>query len=137
MTLVKVYTDIGKSKPIVLIAKICRKVRKNIYQIKYLSPTDQKYNGRTIFAYENAVYEVGEDSITEHMNTEDEEVVGFRRNEYGFTKITTGDSEYAPSESEDSEDSDDEDESVVESDADADESVADTDVEDDVSENYV
>jgi hypothetical protein len=66
------------------------------------------------------------------MNTDNEEVVGFRRNEYGFTKITTGDSEYAPSESEDS---DDEDESVVESDAD--ESVAESDVEDDVSENYV
>ena len=79
MSLVKVYTDIGEAKPVILIAKIFKKVKKNVYQIKYLSPTTQKCNGHTIFAYENAVYEVDEDSITEHLNTDNEEVVGFKK----------------------------------------------------------
>jgi len=116
MSLVKVYTDIGEAKPVILIAKIFKKVKKNVYQIKYLSPTTQKCNGHTIFAYENAVYEVDEDSITEHLNTDNEEVVGFKKNEYGFTKITPDDSDYEPSETGDSDsESDSDEESLVDS----------------------
>jgi hypothetical protein len=130
MTLVKVYTDIGEPKPIVLIAKIFRKVR-NTYKIKYLSPTDRKYNDRTIYAYENIIYEIDEDSIIEHLNTDDERVVGFMKNEHGFTKINSDDSDYVPSESGESESDSEEDEDAECEDEDEEVDCEDEDIEED------
>ena len=108
MTLVKVYTDVGGEKPIVLVAKIFKKLKRNSYQIKYLSPTSTMYNGRTLYNYENVIYEVDEASITEHLNTDDEEVLGFTKVEDGFVKVTDddSDSEYEPSEEESSDEDD-------------------------------
>lgn len=113
MTLVKVYTDIGGEKPVVLYAKIFKKLKKNSYQIKYLSPTSTSYNGKTLYNYENVIYEVDESSITEHLNTDDEEMIGFSKVDDGYVKITdsdseSSDSEYEPSESEDEEESEEE-----------------------------
>ena len=105
MTIVKVYTDIGKDKSVVLYAKIFKKIKKNNYQIKYLSPTNTTFNGKTLYNYENVIYEVDESSITEHLNTDDEEVIGFQKVEDGFVKFTDTDSEYEPSSDEDSSDS--------------------------------
>ncbi len=109
MTLVKVFTDVGGEKPIVLYAKIFKKLKRNNYQIKYLSPTSASYNGKTLYNYENVIYEVDESSITEHLNTDDEEVIGFSKVEDGFVKITDSDSEseYEPSEEESDEESED------------------------------
>lgn len=104
MTLVKVYTDIGGEKPVVLYAKIFKKLKRNNYQIKYLSPTSASYNGKTLYNYENVIYEVDESSITEHLNTDDEEVIGFSKVDDGFVKISDdSDSEYEPSEESESE----------------------------------
>jgi hypothetical protein len=102
-----------------------KKLKKNTYQIRYLSPTSNKFEGRTIFDYENTFYEISEDSITEHMNTDDEGVLGFRKNEYGFTKITEDDSDYEPSESSDGESSEEDEEDEEESLADSTEDVED------------
>ncbi len=109
MTLVKVYTDVGGEKPVTLYAKIFKKLKRNNYQIKYLSPTNISYNGKTLYNYENVIYEVDESSITEHLNTDDEEVIGFSKVEDGFVKISDSDSEseYEPSEEESEEESDD------------------------------
>lgn len=105
MTLVKVYTDIGGEKPVVLYAKIFKKVKRNTYQIKYLSPTSASYNGKTLYNYESVVYEVDESSITEHLNTDNEEVIGFSKVDDGYVKISESDSEseYEPSSSDESE----------------------------------
>lgn len=103
MTIVRVYTDIGNDKPVVLYAKIFKKLKKNNYQIKYLSPTSTSYNGKTLYNYENVIYEIDESSITEHLNTDNEEVIGFQKVEDGFVKVSEdSDSEYEPSSSEDS-----------------------------------
>lgn len=103
MTIVKVYTDIGKDKPVILYAKIFKKIKKNSYQIKYLSPTNITHRGKTLYNYETVVYEVDESSITEHLNTDDEEVVGFMKVENGFVKIGDDtDSDYEPSETSES-----------------------------------
>lgn len=103
MTIVKVYTDIGKDKPVILYAKIFKKLKKNLYQIKYLSPTSTTHKGKTLYNYETVVYEVDESSITEHMNTDDEEVVGFVKVDNGFVKLGDDtDSDYEPSESSES-----------------------------------
>jgi hypothetical protein len=103
MTIVKVYTDIGKDKPVILYAKIFNKVKKNVYQIKYLSPTSATYRGKTLYNYETVAYEVDESSITAHLDTDDEEVVGFTRVDNGFVKCGDDtDSDYEPGESSDS-----------------------------------
>lgn len=120
MTLVKVYTDIGGEKPVVLYAKIFKKLKRNTYQIKYLSPTNASYNGKTLYNYENVIYEIDEASITEHLNTDDEEVIGFSKVDDGYVKVSESDSEsdseYEPSSSEEEDESDEEDEEYYESD---------------------
>lgn len=100
--LIKVYTDIGEQKPVELIAKIINTVRKN-HTIKYLSPTGNFNDiGKEIYNYENVTYEIDDGSITQYFETDDEEIVGFKKDDYGFTKISDEDdeSEYEQSSSE-------------------------------------
>ena len=112
MTLIKVYTDIGESKPVELFAKIFRTVRKT-HQIKYLSPTDNySSQGRQIYNYESVFYEIDDRSVTQYMKTENEEDIGFKKVEDGFIKLSDDDSEYEPSESSDGSDLDSDEESV-------------------------
>lgn len=111
MTLVKVYTDVGGIKPVHLIAKIFE-VRDNIYVIRYLSPTDETKGNKVIYRYEDETYEIGDESISEYIDTADEEDVGFKKipGEDGFIKVSTSTSSTSDSDYEE-EDEDDEDDS--------------------------
>jgi hypothetical protein len=106
--IVKVYTDIGKSKPVALYAKVVNKVRKN-YKIQYLSKTNETLNGKPLYRYEDDVYDIDDDSIMEYIKT-DEITIGYTPVEDGFLKEDS-DSEYEMSESE----SESSDESLVDS----------------------
>jgi hypothetical protein len=112
MTLVKVYTDIGGVKPVHLLAKIFD-AKESTFSIRYLSPTDKMEKGRKIYRYEDEVYEIDEDSISEYLNTDDETVIGFEEVQGGFILVDS-DSDYEPEEDEDED-------SVSESDTDGDE----------------
>jgi hypothetical protein len=109
MTLVKVYTDIGGVKPVHLLAKIFD-AKDTTFSIRYLSPTDKMEKGRKIYKYEDEVYDIDEDSISEYLNTDDETVIGFEEVQGGFILVDS-DSDYEPGD-----DDDDDDESVSEED---------------------
>ena len=112
MSLVKVYTDIGLKKPVILIAKICKQSPKKRYHIKYLSQTDTKHNGKRVYNYENILYEIDDSSISEYLGTDNEKDIGFQKiDDGGFIKMSDIDSDYEPSES--GSDDDSEDESLV------------------------
>jgi hypothetical protein len=115
MTLVKVYTDVGGVKPVHLIAKIFD-AKEATFSIRYLSPTDITEKGKKIYRYEDEVYEIDEDSISEYMNTEDETVLGFEPVQGGFI-LADSDSDYEPDgdEEDDEDDSSDQDEDEEES----------------------
>lgn len=93
---VNVYTDIGKSRPVILTAKVIQREGQN-FKIKYLSPTGEKYNGKTLYQYEDQVYTVDEESITECKDENDEECVGYKKVEFGFIEESDTESEYQPS----------------------------------------
>jgi hypothetical protein len=113
MTLIRVYTDIGESKPVELFAKIFNTVKKT-HQVKYLSPTgNHNALGKEIYNYESVMYEIDDKSITQYLKTDDEESIGFKKTEDGFIKLSDEESEYEPSESSSSGDGDSDDESVV------------------------
>lgn len=110
MSLVKVYTDVGLKKPVILIAKICKQSPKKKYHIKYLSPTDSKYNGKRVYNYENILYEIDDTSISEYLDTENEKDIGYLKIDdgSGFIKMSDIDADYEPSESSDDDESESE-----------------------------
>jgi len=107
MSLVKVWTDVGKKHPVPLIAKIIE-IDGPILTIKYLSEGKDK-----IWKYEEDTYDIEEDSIAEHLKTNDESILGFRPLYDGtfiHVQDENSDDEYIPEdedEDEDEEDSDD------------------------------
>lgn len=113
MSLVKVWTDTGKGKPVALIAKI---VDSNppIMTIKYLSKTDEEYKGCAIWRYEDETYEVDDDSITEWLDTDDELEIGYKmlaHDQEAFVYYES-DGDYEPYEDDEDEDDDEDDESL-------------------------
>jgi hypothetical protein len=111
MSLVRVWTDVGERKPKALLARIIS-TSKKIYTISYLSPTDDKNQGRVIWRYEEDTYEIDDDSICEYLDTDDETDIGFVIYEDGFIKKSDSDDDYIPSDEED--ESTSEDDEVVE-----------------------
>jgi hypothetical protein len=107
MTLVKVYTDIGGVKPVHLLAKIFD-AKDTTFSIRYLSPTEKMEKGRKIYKYEDEVYDIDEDSISEYLNTDDETVIGFEEVQGGFILVDS-DSDYDPGEDDGSDDEDEDD----------------------------
>ena len=104
MSLVKVWTDIGKKAPVPLIAKIIERDGP-ILTIKYLTEGKDK-----IWKYEEDTYDIEEDSIAEHFKTDDEGLLGFKLLDDGtyiHIQDDNSDDEYMPEE--DEEDSDEED----------------------------
>jgi len=89
--ILKVYTDIGEDEPVVLIAKVCEQTG-NTYTIKYLSPTEDREDGKVIHRYEDEEYEITDESITEYISG-DEEEIGFVEVADGFIKEDS-DSDY-------------------------------------------
>ncbi len=116
MTLIRVYTDNGGLKPVHLLAKIFD-VRDDTFSIRYLSPTDDTKHGKKIYRYEEEIYQVTDESISEYLNVDDESDIGFTELPCGGFIYTDSDSDYAPDEDcSDEEDSCSESESVVDSD---------------------
>ena len=104
MSLVRVWTDVGARKPVALLAKIVEKDG-IICTIRYLSECGDK-----IWRYEEDTYEIDDDSIAEHLNTDHEDEIGFVLADDGFVKILVEDDEdYVPTD-EDVSDTESEDE---------------------------
>lgn len=95
MSLVRVWTDVGARKPVALLAKIVEKDGV-IYTIRYLSECGDK-----IWRYEEDTYDIDDDSIAEHLNTDHEEEIGFAPADDGFVKVLVDeDDDYVPSDEE-------------------------------------
>lgn len=110
--ILKVYTDIGKTRPVAMYAKVVEKLKKGKYRIKYLSPTTQSYEGKIIYKYEEDTYDIDDDSIMEYIK-QDEEYIGYMSvDDIGFVRMES-DSDYEESESDTSES---EEESFIDSD---------------------
>lgn len=114
MSLVKVWTEIDENgKCQSLPAKIVSK-KGNVFKISYLSPSDERDSKhRRIYKYEDDVYEVTDESITEYLDSSSELDLGFQNIgddkfvKYDYTSEDE-DSDYVP----DEEDDDEEDESL-------------------------
>lgn len=112
--LVRVWTDIGQKKPKPLLARIIN-TKSKLYTIQYLSPTEDRLKGKTLYRYEDETYEVDDDSIYEYLSLSTEFDMGFVEVEGGYVKDDS-DEEYVPSEQSgdedeyEQEDSDEEDE---------------------------
>lgn len=105
MSLVRVWTDVGARKPVALLAKIVEKDGV-IFTIRYLSECEDK-----IWRYEEDTYEIDDDSIAEHLNTDHEDDIGFAQADDGFVKLMgEEDEDYVPSDEDDSVDSSEEEE---------------------------
>jgi hypothetical protein len=105
--LVRVWTDIGQKKPKPLLARIVNSKSK-VYTIQYLSPTEDRLKGKTLYRYEDETYEVDDDSIYEYLNLSTEFDMGFLEVDGGYVKDDS-DEEYVPSDPEEEEDFDEED----------------------------
>ena len=102
MALVRVWTDVGSRKPVPLLAKI-EEQDGVIYTIRYLSE-----GADNIWRYEEDTYDIDSDHIAERLKTSNEEDIGFKRKEDGFTKEETDD-DYVPESDDETEDDDEED----------------------------
>lgn len=120
MSLVRVWTDVGKKKPVPLRAKIVEKDGP-IITISYLSQCKDK-----IWRYEEDTYDIDDSSIEHYFKTDDETAIGFIEKEDGFILLNENlsDKDYEPEiDEEDSDeysDDDDEDDSDEYSDEDED-----------------
>lgn len=100
--ILKVYTDVGKTRPVALYARVVEKLKKGKYKIQYLSPTSESFEGKVLYRYENDTYDVDDDSIMEYIK-HDEDYIGYTSiDDIGFIKQDS-DSDYQESESESSE----------------------------------
>ena len=108
--LVRVLTDIGGPKPVPLLARVVEE-RDNSYTIVYLSPSEDKDHGRTIYRYENDTYDIDDDYVVEYID--DEEQAGFEpaKTSDGWIKhVYDSDDDYEPSDEDCESPSDDDDE---------------------------
>jgi hypothetical protein len=109
--LVRVWTDVGQRKPKPLLARIVSKTSK-FKTIQYLSPTETRIKGKTIYSYEEDTYQVDDDSIYEYLTESTEFDMGFTEVDGGYVKEES-DEDYVPSdESGDEEDDDGTDDDV-------------------------
>lgn len=109
MSLIKVCTDVGKGKPVSLLAKIIDS-KPPVYTIQYLSKTDEDYKGCAVWRYEIETYEIEDSSITEWLETDDELEIGYKFLPEDTTAFVYYDSDvdYEPSERDDDDDEDEE-----------------------------
>jgi hypothetical protein len=95
--LVRVLTDIGGTKPVPLLARVVEE-RDNAYTIIYLSASEDKDHGRTIYRYESDTYDIDDDYVVEYLD--DEEQAGFEpaNTSDGWIKqVYDSDDDYEPS----------------------------------------
>ena len=65
--LIKVWTDIGGPKPVAILARIVEE-NNGQYKIQYFSPSEDRDHGRIVYRYEDEVYEIDDDSVTEYLD---------------------------------------------------------------------
>jgi hypothetical protein len=98
MSFVKILTDVDgviSSIP----ARIISTEKDGSFNIKYISRTEKKHtNGKTIYEYEDEIYNITEESIDEYMYDE---------TECGFRSIGNGDQYIKQSNSRDGDDDED------------------------------
>jgi hypothetical protein len=105
--LVKVWTELPSGKFSILIAKVFEEKDSKMI-IRYLSPTEEKDHGRTIYKYEDQTYEIEDDSVTEYVGSSNEIDLGFIDiGDSAFVK-EDDDSDYIPSSSSDGDEEDEE-----------------------------
>lgn len=98
MKFLRVYTDTGAPRPVILYAKIVNENEKT-YDIQYFSPM-KKVNGQTIYNYESLIYTIDDESIVESLQGEDERCIGYQKTQDGWVRLDENDPDYEPSESE-------------------------------------
>jgi hypothetical protein len=98
MKFLRVYTDTGAPRPMILYAKIVNENEKT-YDIQYFSPM-KKVNGQTIYNYETVLYTIDDESVVECLQGEDERVIGYQKTQDGWVRLDENDPDYEPSESE-------------------------------------
>lgn len=103
MTIVRVYTDVGAVKPVHLLAKIFETKGETLC-VRYLTKTDEHKNGIPIYRYEDEMYEIGDESISQYMETSDEEDIGYKKIDDGGFILEESDSDYDPDEDQGDED---------------------------------
>ena len=106
MTLVRVWTDVGARKPVALLAKI---VERNgvISTIRYLTEGPDH-----VWRYEDDAYEIDDDSIAEHLGTDQETAIGYRPFDDGFVRDDSDD-DYVPEDSSEEDDLSESDDSTA------------------------
>lgn len=114
MKFFKVYTDIGAHKPVLLYAKMTKKINSGSYEIKYISPVSKLSNGTTIYDYEDMTYTIDDESIIEYIDGPDENVIGYQKVNNGWVKCKNVDPDYEPSVQSDSDEESDEEDSESE-----------------------
>lgn len=126
--IVRVWTDVGAKKPVALLAKVVERDGV-IYTIRYLTEGKDK-----VWRYEDETYEIDDDSIAEHLGTDQESDLGFT--EFGEGFIKESDSDYEPSdEDEETESDEDEDEDEGDDECEADEEEFEEEQESEEEEN--
>lgn len=115
MSLIRVYTDVGKGKYVSLFARIVQQDGE-LYTIRFLCQVDG-----SVYKYEDDTYQIDDSSIIEYLDTDDETKVGFKVYEDGWIRADT-DSDYEPSDEEEDEEEDDDEEDYEDEDEYCDES---------------
>jgi hypothetical protein len=109
MSLVRVWTNVGQKKPKALLAKIFSTAEGPEYTIRYLSSVSEEDDkGRTVFRYEDEIYQVDEDSIAEWLGTDEETDIGYTPLDDGSWIKGDQDSDYFPDSSDEDETDDEE-----------------------------
>lgn len=91
---VNVYTDTGKRKPVILLAQVVHQSGDGLYKIKYLSPSNDLFDGKQIYKFEDDIYEIDDESITDTFP----DMSGYTKiDENGYIKDES-DVDYCPSE---------------------------------------
>lgn len=86
------------------------------FKVKYMVPSSKKYGDKRLYKYDSNVETIDKECVNGYYDTENEEIAGYVKTEYGFILCDEEDdeSDYDPSESEEeeseSEEEDDEDE---------------------------
>lgn len=101
MKFLRVYTDTGGNKPVILYAKVVKDQGK-VYEIRYFSPMKKLYDGQTLFNYESVSYTVDDESVVDVIQGDDERAIGYQKVHDGWVRLNESDPDYEPSESEES-----------------------------------
>jgi len=102
-----VWTELPTGRYATLVAKIAEHSGDSM-KIQYLSPTITRRNGQVVYNYEDVMYDITDESVTEYMDDMDETDLGYKRVDEGFVKYSS-DSDYIPTDDESTSSSDSED----------------------------